>query len=53
MGLLDKLKDSALGLKGKTPEKLTGSKHSPYTEGHSQLDLDAKTPAKYTDNLPK
>ena len=54
MSLLSKLSTSLLGLGGKTPKKYEGqTKINPKSFQKSQLDLDAKTPQKYLDNLPK
>jgi hypothetical protein len=54
MSLLSKLSTSLLGLAGKTPKAYDGSsKILPKSLQQSQLDLDAKTPKKYLDNLPK
>jgi len=64
MGLLDLLKTSKLGLKGKTPPTRAGAKstsqlHVQGTEkltirpDESNLDLDGKTPSRYLDNPPQ
>jgi len=57
MGLLNKLKQqgSILSiLSGTTPKKSDGKVPlDPKSLVKSQLDLDGKTPSKYSDNLPK
>ena len=63
MGLLNKLKDSNLGLKGITPELRVGAlttselhaqgKPASLKADHSVHDLDGKTPDKYLDNKPE
>jgi len=56
MALLDKLfQGSTLSnLNGKTPEKSSGKVPlNTKSLTQSQLDLDGKTPSKYSDNLPK
>lgn len=63
MGLLNKLKDSNLGLKGITPDLRVGalSTSELHAQGvpaelksdHSIHDLDGKTPEKYLDNKPE
>ena len=68
MSLLNKIGESDLGLKGKTPPKRDGAKststlHNQYSlngnpneknkPAPSDLDLDGKTPPKYLDNPPK
>ena len=69
MGLKDLLPTSTLGLKGATPAQIPSAKptstvHYKYSingdpkqtekvPAPSNLDLDGKTPVKYTDNLPK
>ena len=67
MGLLDKIQDSTLGLKGTTPTKfgdtasqstlhneysLNGTPSLPNKPTPSSLDLQGETPDKYLDNLP-
>lgn len=66
MALLDKLAESPYGLKGQTPSKLPGADKAStlhnttsitnIPQGEypaSNLDLNGKIGAKYTDNLPK
>lgn len=66
MGLLDLLSNSDLGKKGQTPEKRAGASNESTLHYQSSingnprinrpissLDLDGKTPEKYTDNLPR
>lgn len=69
MGLIDLLPKSNFGLQGQTPNKVqdgntASTLHKEYSingkpvQGGklpqpSSLDLNGKTPAKYTDNLPK
>jgi len=59
MGILnDQLPKSILGLKGNTPAKRAGAlntskMHNLDSLDVSNLDLDAKTPAKYVDNKPE
>lgn len=62
MGLIDKLVDSTLGLKGQTPSKRAGAspagdlhydaKTLGHKGAHTDLELNG-TVKKYTDNLPK
>lgn len=62
MELIDRLLQSPLGLKGKTPSNLTSataagdlhfdSKTKGHRGGHTDLELGG-TPSRYTDNLPK
>lgn len=54
--ILKNLESSILGLKGKTPEVRSAAKsdvtiHAPVKADNSKLDLDAKTPKKYLDEL--
>lgn len=66
MGILKTQLDSKFGLKGQTPETRAGAlkgstlhyqssiNNKPAIEqSPSELDLDGKTPSKYTDNLPQ
>ena len=66
MSLLIKLKESELGLQGVTPSTRDGAKNTSSLHNLSSitdnpdilkqpsvLDLDGKTPSKYTDNPPK
>jgi hypothetical protein len=62
MGLIDKLVDSSLGLKGQTPAKRAGATASGdlhydaktlgHTGAHTNLEPGGQ-PTKYTDRLPK
>lgn len=62
MGLIDKITQTPLGLKGQTPAKLAGATakgdlhYDPKTQGHkaghTSLEI-LGTTVKYTDNLPK
>jgi len=56
MALIDLLRKgvSSLGLSGKSPEVFEGqeSKLEQVIPTSSDLDLDGKTPEKYSDNLP-
>ena len=59
MGILStQLEGSKLGLKGTTPAQRAGATntstiHSKNALVASTLDLDGKTPSKYSDNLPE
>ena len=59
MGILkNQLTQSILGLKGSTPPTRAGAlptskKHNLDSLDKSRLDLDAATPAKYSDNKPE